>query len=261
MDTKFIAFIIFYIIIASTACTFITLDNPLNLQPSVDNVYNFTTNESIDDTLSIVGNYKINETYGIYTDSIIKVLGAYIGSLQIVFPVRYNSDTVYDFSFHVYNPNNENYWIIYAKDAFSDQTVDIYSDKVQFFSGLFGNPDTQTLEVDLPIEYDVIIRVNPGINTITTIINNKEYSNAIDEITIGSGTEASINTKANYIYFSDLKVSASDNSNEGSTNWLSQFMLLLTWNVSGNPWFINIIFIKVPLLILGIAIAQMARGN
>ncbi len=259
MENKFLAIIIVYVIIASSALTFITGDST-SLTGDVSVNQNISFSDYSESDIEITGDYLIDENYGVYSQNItlIPLLGTPLIPVCINFPVKYSSDNSYTLKIHVYNPNNGNYRIDYNTNALLTYWVEVDGESLIYHDG-FGR--TKYDDVISESEYDMIISVDNVNNEIVITLPGKTITESYDSLQLLDLNTCTITINDNYLYISSIQVQNDANPTTEDINILTQLGLILLWNVEGLPIWVNLIFIKVPLIMVGVAIFQLIRGN
>ena len=257
MENKFLGIMIIYVIIASSAIAIITEGEYLTTVPIINEEYN-TTDSTTLSQLVVAGDYKIHPTYGIYSDSIEKLLNYPTNPLYLKVPVL-KGDYGYISTYKIYNPYDGMITFTF-KDFLSsplyqviitgnDITLRTNEEEEVFIDVL---PESYTLSIEYDIDNKNFLVKADGFTGRLTI--SEPIFKVRDKIEILIAD--------NYVYLAKIKVSSEgENTEVEDVNPLTQLILILAWNVEGLPLALNLIFIKVPILCIAIGIFQLARGN
>lgn len=257
MENKFLGIMIIYVIIASSAMAIITEGEYLTTVPIINEEYN-TTDSTTLSQLVVAGDYKIHPTYGIYSDSIEKLLNYPTNPLHLEIPVM-KADYSYTSSYKIYNPYDGMITFTF-KDFLSSplyQIVIIGNDIT-----LRTNEEEKEIIDVLPESYTLSIGYDIKNENFIVRANGFTERLSISKPTFKLNDKIDVLIADNYVYLAKIKVSSEgENTDAKDVNPLMQLILILAWNVEGLPLALNLIFIKVPILCIAIGIFQLGRGN
>lgn len=256
MENKFLAIMIVYIIIASSALAYISGET-LMIDTDVNQNITFTDYNNAD--VAIVGDYAVDSQYGVYSENItiVPYTDFAINPIVIGFPVKYTSDESYYVKFHIHNPNYGTYKIDYNTNLILTYWIEVNGNTLTYHDA-FGK---KTYDVIYYTDYDIGIDIDNENNKITIILPDREIVETYSSLQLVDLNECTITISDNYVYVSSIQVENDADPSAVETNLFSQLALILLWNVEGLPVALNLIFIKVPLLMVAVASFQLIRGN
>lgn len=256
MENKFLAVMIVYVMITTSTLVFVTGGEYISSAPVIEEVYDVES--STLSQLVVGGEYKINDTYGIYTDSIVKILNYPTNPVKLQVPVL-TSEYNYITSYRIYNPEGGKLSFTFV-DFFSaplyqvliegnDITIKTNEEEETYYNIL---PKEYTLSIGYDIRNEnFIIRANGFTNTLKITSSTFKINENLDVWIFD-----------NYVYLNSIQVeSTGEQANANDVNPLTQLLMILAWNVEGLPLALNLIFVKAPLLCIAIGIFQLVRGN
>ena len=256
MENKFLAIMVVYVIIASSALAYISGDS-LVIDTTVNQNISFSDYDSED--VSIIGDYTIDPTYGIYSENITKVpiVDYAVNPLVINFPVKYSSDDSYAVKMHIHNPGYGSFKIDFNTNLILTYWIEIDGNTLTYHDG-FGRKEYNRIYYT---DYDLKITVDNEKDRIIITLPDGDIEENYDSLELTDLNDCSITVNDNYLYISDIEVKNDTDPSSVETNIFSQFALILLWNVEGLPLALNLIFIKVPICMIAVAAFQLARGN